>query len=504
MLRRLTLISALFLGAAIHAAEKPLPPIRTDEIASPAAPGSVGAAVFSATDGTVWLTWVEPSVAGAHTLRFSTLDAAAKKWRAPQTIASGALVNASAMDFPQLAADARGHAAVVWTDGHGGALFSRTTDRGATWSAPAPITREGDGVEKFSIAVLSDHRVLVAWLDARAKKSGLPAAAAKAGGQMTGLYARILGETGPDVLVDPAVCDCCQTTLAAFLDGGALLAYRARTAEEVRDIRTARFRGKSWDEPRPLNNDDWRLAGCPVNGPRLAADGGRVAVAWFTAADNDPRVLASYSPDAGARFLMPLRMDRGHPTGHVETLLLRDSALLVTWLETDGSYWLRRISPDFTAGEPIALAAAGVVAAKDFPRSALVQNYAGGDRPAQFVTAYVDAGKRGELHTLLVTVREGELLAAAKDCDCAPTAEQLAGFPLRGTIAAIVAERGMVSVQHGEIPGVLAAGAHEFRATPDLLGKVATGRQFLGRIERRDDAWRLFDVRLMVQPAETK
>ena len=51
-----------------------------------------------------------------------------------------------------------------------------------------------------------------------------------------------------------------------------------------------------------------------------------------------------------------------------------------TWLEADGSYWLRRISPDYTADEPIALADAGVVAAKDFPRSALVRNYAGRDQ----------------------------------------------------------------------------------------------------------------------------
>jgi hypothetical protein len=178
--------------------------------------------------------------------------------------------------------------------------------------------------------------------------------------------------------------------------------------------------------------------------------------------------------------------------------------MLVTWLETDGSYWLRRISPDFTADEPIALAPAGGVAAKNFPRAALVRNYAGGDGTAQFIAAYTSEGKRGELHTVLVTVREGELLAAAKDCDCAPTPEQLAGFPVRGTIAAILADRSVLRVAHGEIPGVLAAGVDEFRAAPDVLAAVTAGRQFLGRIERRDGAWRVYDVRLLVQPAETK
>jgi hypothetical protein len=495
----MTRLFALLLASAFglsmgRAAEKPRPPIRTDEIASPAAPGSIGAALYAAPDGMAWMTWIEPGAAGSNTLRFATLDAAGKKWSAAQTIASQR-VNASAMDFPQLAADAAGHAAVVWTDGHGGALASRTADRGVTWSAPAPVTTESEGVEKFSVTVLSDQRVLVAWLDAR----GI-----KAGGKMTRLYARILGESGPDVLVDPSVCDCCQTTLASFLDGGALVAYRARTEEEVRDIRVARFRGHAWDEPRPLSNDDWHINACPVNGPRLAADGGRVAAAWFTAADNEPRVLASFSPDAGTRFLMPLRVDRGHPTGHVETLLLRDGAMLVTWLESDGSYWLRRISPDFTADEPIALAPAGAVAAKDFPRSALVRNYAGGDSPAQFITAYAGAGKRGALHTVLVTVREGEWLAAAKDCDCAPTPEQLAGFPIRGTIATVDADRGALHVAHEEIPGVLAAGTHDFRAASGGLATLVPGRRFLGRIERRENAWWLYDVRLLVQPDAAK
>ena len=201
---------------------------------------------------------------------------------------------------------------------------------------------------------------------------------------------------------------------------------------------------------------------------------------------------------------MPLRMDRGHPTGHVETLLLRDGAMLVTWLEADGSYWLRRVSPDFTADELIALVAAGIVAAKDFPRSALVRNYVGGDGTAQFVAAYTADGKRGELHALLVTVREGERLAAEKNCDCAPTPEQLAGFSMRGTITALALDRGVLRVQHPEIPGVLPAGMDEFRADPAVLTADATGRQFLGRIERRDGAWRVYDVRLLVQPATTK
>jgi hypothetical protein len=478
------------LAVAAPAGGSAVPPVQVETVTSPAAPGAFGAAMFTAPDGGVWLSWVEPAPGGGHALRCATWAPGQKTWQAPRTVTTDRTLTMSQADFPQLAANAAGQAVVIWTDGHGGACVSRSADRGATWSAPAPFATDRAEVEKFSLTVLADGRFLAAWLDGRGKK---------AGGKMEQLFARVLGEGGAETLVDASVCDCCQTALTPFLDGGALLAYRARTEDEVRDIRIVRLHGATWEKSRPLNNDDWHLAGCPINGPRLASDGGRVAAAWFTAADNDPRVLVSYSPDAGERFLQPLRVDRGHPTGHVDTLLLRDNTLLVAWLEADGSAWLRRISPDYTADEPVALAPAGTIVAKDFPRLALLRDYAGGTASAQIAAALVTEGKNPGLQTVLVTLPEGDLLVAGKNCDCAPTPEQLAGFPVRGTIAAL--EAGALRVRHFEVPGVLESGTHTFRAPAQLLANVQPGRQFLGRIERRDGAWWLFDVRLVATNA---
>jgi hypothetical protein len=502
----------------VAAEEKAAPPTTFVDVASPAGPRALGASLTTAADGTIWLTWVEAAAenlaaaaakkkSGAHhhtpaptsasgtvpstppnPLRFSTFTPSTGTWSPARTIAARSDIPLSSADFPQLVLDGRGTATAVWTDGHGGALMSSSSDRGDTWSPPTPWSRVSPEVEKFTFARLADGRVLAAWLDGRAKKSGAPK-------QPQQLYARILGETSPtaDTLVDPSVCDCCPTTLTAFPDGGALLAYRGRTDTEVRDIRTARFRGKTWDEPRPLNNDDWRIAACPVNGPRLASDGGRVAAAWFTAADNDPRVLASFSPDAGTRFLMPLRLDRGKPVGHVDTLILRDGALLVTWLETDGSLWLRRVTPDFALDEPIALAPAGTVPTKANPRLALVRDFAGGTSSVQFLAAFATDSA---LRTLLVTVPEGDLLNARANCDCAATPEQLVGYGFRGAVAALSPDRGTLHIVHDEIPGLLFAGTHEFHADAATLAAVQLGRRLFGRIEQRNGHWWLFDIRL--------
>jgi len=525
----LSLLIPLFRTATATAAEEKATPATTFvDVPSPAGPRALGASLTTAVDGTIWLTWVEAAAenlataaakkkSGTHahhpaapapsagapatppnTLRFSTFAPSTRTWSPARTIVARADIPLSSADFPQLVLDGRGTATAVWTDGHGGALVTSSADSGATWSPPAPWAHAGHGVEKFSFARLADGRVLAAWLENRSSAT-------------TQLHARILDSSvslspplsvspspvrspTADTLVDPSVCDCCPTTLTAFPDGGALLAYRGRTLpEEVRDIRSARFRTTAWDAPRPVNNDDWRIAACPVNGPRLASDGGRVAAAWFTAADNDPRVLASFSPDAGTRFLMPLRLDRGKPVGRVDTLILRDGALLVTWLETDGSLWLRRVSPDFSLDEPIALAPAGTVSTKTNPRLALVRDFAGGNSSAQFLATFATDSA---LRTLLVTVPEGDLLMAKATCDCAAPPEELVGHGFRGAVAALAPDRGTLHVVHDEIPGLLFAGTHEFHADAATLTAVQLGRRLFGRIEQRAGQWWLFDVRL--------
>lgn len=407
-------------------------------------------------------------------------------------VAQSATIAPSSADFPQVEVDGRGKLHALWTDGKGGAWLSASANGGATWTEPARWQTTSQEVEKFALTRLQDGRILVAWLDGRTHATE---------SQPQQLFARVIGDA-TEVCVDTSVCDCCQTTLVPFLDGGALLAYRGRTKENVRDIMTARLSADRWGEPQHLGSDDWRIAACPVNGPRLATDGSRVGAAWFTGAGNEPRVLASFSPDAGGRWLMPLRIDRGHPVGHVETILLRDGALLALWLETDGSLWLRRITPEFSANEPVSLAPAGTALARGVPRAVLLDDYAGAKSAARLIVAYTATSpterERTTVKTLLVTVPEGELVAAERNCDCAPTLAQLEGFAIRGRILDADPSAGTTRIAHEEVPGVLARGTHVFQISPEQLATLHTGAEFIGRIDRGSDGgWRLREVRLL-------
>jgi Cu/Ag efflux protein CusF len=493
-------------------------PATSAALPSPAGPGAMGASLVRSDDGAVYLSWLEPQSGNLIRLRCAKFDGTKARWLAARTIATGPDWFVNWADFPGLAAESGGRLTAVWyvgnpapaapgadegthapPDDHAGykAWLSQSLDDGATWSAPAPLTRESESVAFVSLVPLAHGGLLAVWLDGRANN---------AGSKTPQLYGRLVGTAGPDRLIDDSVCDCCQTTLTAFPDGTAIVAYRARRAEEVRDIYTAKYYHGKWETPRVLSADDWRINGCPVNGPQLDSAGGRVAAVWFTAADNAARVLASVSPDAGARFTLPQRVDLGKPLGRADTVLLRDGSRLVTWLEAgsekEAGIYLRRLSPMDEAGPPVLLAASSQAHPSGFPRLVLVKDYDA--TPAQLLLAYIRDATPSTVHTLLLTLPDLSTLAGRKPClPCdEEDANAVRGYPVKGRVLGTDPERGQVLVQHEEIPGVMRAMTMAFKVEPAVLPSLQRDRELLGRIERRGREWWLFNIKLLGAPPQ--
>ena len=130
--------------------------------------------------------------------------------------------------------------------------------------------------------------------------------------------------------------------------------YRNRTEDEIRDIYFARLIEGQWSSGQPVSSDNWEISGCPVNGPAIAARGEKLAVAWYTAAQDQPTVKLAFSREEGNGFQPAIVIDSANPLGAADVLLLDNGDAVVSWLaETaDGKVQLQiqRVSPSGEKG----------------------------------------------------------------------------------------------------------------------------------------------------------
>jgi hypothetical protein len=174
------------------------------------------------------------------------------------------------------------------------------------------------------------------------------------------------------VVLDEDVCPWCRVAAVRLGEDDLLVAYRDHDAAEVRDVSLVRRRDGRWEEPSPLHRDGWRIAGCPVNGPALTAAAERMAAAWFTAADSEPRVLVAVSTEDGS-FGEPRRVEAGDPLGRVDVELFDDGTTWVCWLERvpgGAAVRLGRIDPDGRASEARTIGTTAAGPEGGFPRMA--------------------------------------------------------------------------------------------------------------------------------------
>jgi hypothetical protein len=173
--------------------------------------------------------------------------------------------------------------------------------------------------------------------------------------------------------VDGRVCECCPTT-AAVTSEGVIAAYRNRGEDETRDNYVSRLVNGKWTTPRPVFNDNWKIAACPVNGPSLSASGNTVAMAWFTATNDQPQALAAFSKDAGKTFGAPIRIDDAGTLGRVDLELLPNGSALAAWIEfanQQATLRARRIDASGTKSAAVTIAGIAGSRSSGYPRAAV-------------------------------------------------------------------------------------------------------------------------------------
>ena len=302
----------------------------------------------------VLLTWLEPADPEArqhHRLRMARWDGEA--WSAPRQLAAGDSFFANWADVPAAAEGSAGELVAHWLAKLGedtyayGVELTGSTDGGATWQPLGLLHDDASPTEHGFVSYVPLAAGFQAfWLDGRAMAADPP-------GPMqlrTVLLRGAATKPGPSTLLDDRVCECCPTD-AALTAEGPIVVYRDRSPTEVRDISIVRADSDGWGSPATLAEDAWTIHGCPVNGPAVAAIGQRVAVAWFTAAAEEPRVMLAFSADAGRTFGSPVTVDAERPLGRVDVALDPAGRAWVSWLATDGDLGQLKLQPFTPAGE---------------------------------------------------------------------------------------------------------------------------------------------------------
>jgi hypothetical protein len=267
----------LALTLLLAGAPDPTPlPSSADLLAPPRVASSTGGRVF-----------VASAVAGGIEV-VASKDAACKEFSAPVLALKrddimaggrrGPRIGASAGEGPRtllvVAITRRTKGASGWEGGD--LLASRSTDEGATWSAPVRVGDvQGCAAEGlFDLAALGDGRFALVWIDVREKGARLCADFSADGAQW-----------GEDVVAyaSPAgsICECCAPAITAAQGGGAVVAFR-NSLQGDRDIWTMLLdRGAThFGEARKSGQGSWKIVACPMAGPAADLIGGSVVAAW--------------------------------------------------------------------------------------------------------------------------------------------------------------------------------------------------------------------------------
>lgn len=288
-------------------------------------------------DSGIAMSWLEPRAEGGHRLRHATFSGT--RWSSPTTIAEGDSFFVNWADFPSIAVSGGPRentlaAHWLWKVGAGTYAYqvrlAVSEGGGKNWTGPIVPHRDATETEHGFVSLgIDEGGIRAVWLDGRNTGGDPP-------GAMTLRTARVApdGRMTDEQELDGSVCDCCATALAP-VPGGFVVAYRDRSAEEVRDISVVRRANGTWSPPVTPSRDGWKINGCPVNGPALAAFGKQVILAWFTAAADSPRVNVAVSADGGATFGTSRQLSVGSALGRVDLASFGRGGVVVSWMERE-------------------------------------------------------------------------------------------------------------------------------------------------------------------------
>ena len=222
---------------------------------------------------------------------------------------------------------------------NGRAFFSRSSDGGATFSRPRPVTSDTTS-QRFEVAGVDPAgRVFATWLDKRNVKKARAAGRAYPGAALA--YAWADGDAGfgnASIALDNT-CECCRLGLAFAGAGRPAMVFRNIFPGSVRDHGVITFRDPTTPGPvRRVSVDGWKIEACPHHGPSMAiAPDGSYHVAWFTDGAARKGLFYARAASGDAAYTQPRALSKPDRQPARPYLLANGQALHLVWKEFDGA-----------------------------------------------------------------------------------------------------------------------------------------------------------------------
>jgi BNR repeat-like domain len=330
-------------------------------LANPAGAGSQQPNWSIAPDGAAVFSWIEPSQGSSFALKYAVRHGAA--WSPAVTIVANRHFFHHPAEMPEVIAVPGGHWFAHWMEAPGGDsdaefVYVSSSADGKTWTAPLQAHHDRSPVQHGLASMIAnpDGGGSIFWLEAL-KGEDAPVS----------LKRTIVDATGKEVreeVIDGDVCGCCPTAVTKTTQG-LLVAFRARSKDNIRDIAVTRLQNGKWTTPKIVSADGWKIEACPTNAASIKAKDDHVAVAWFTEAQDKPRELMAFSNDGGSTFTPPVMLSTGHAFGYTSLALEEDGGAIISWLEQSpegAKVLVRRVTAAGVAGPVLEVAKGGKMA----------------------------------------------------------------------------------------------------------------------------------------------
>ncbi len=321
--------------------------LKVENTANPAPNGSMEPHWSTTFDGNLLLSWIEPAKNDAYAMRYAIRRGG--QWSEPRTVVTDRRFFRQPAEAPSMVSFPGGALLAEWVEvpndsSEAEYIYVSASKDGVQWTTPVMANQDRNPVQHalVSMAASGDQEASLIWLEAL-KGEDAPSRLMRA-------LVSSAGKVIKEEILEPDVCTCCPTSIVRT-SRGLLVAYRGHTPQEIRDIAVKRFENGRWAPAKVLNPDRWKINACPVNGPAVAANGDQVAIAWYTEANDKPRVQVIFSSDAGNTFSKPVTVSTDSALGHASAALT-EGGVLVSWLEAGDKSSEVRVRFVSTAGVP--------------------------------------------------------------------------------------------------------------------------------------------------------